>query len=65
MQVEHTIRDKVSAAFAPSHIELLNESHMHSVPANSETHFKLVLVSEHFRGVRKDARHQQVYACVA
>lgn len=38
---------------------------MHSVPANSETHFKLVLVSEHFRGVRKVARHQQVYACVA
>lgn len=65
MSVEHSIREKVTRAFAPSHLELVNESHMHSVPANSETHFKLVVVSEAFRGVRKVARHQKVYACVA
>ena len=33
-----------------------------SVPANSETHFKVVIVSEAFDGRRKVARHQQVYA---
>ena len=30
------------------HLELSNESYMHAVPKNSETHFKLVLVSEAF-----------------
>ena len=25
-------------------IEVVNESHMHNVPKNSETHFKLILV---------------------
>lgn len=38
---------------------------MHSVPANSETHFKLVLVSSDFEGKRKVARHQAVYAEVS
>ena len=47
-----------------AHSELVNESHMHSVPPNSETHFKLVLVSEDFEGLPKVRRHQQVYKVV-
>jgi BolA protein len=35
------------------------------VPPNSETHFKVILVSEAFDGKRKVARHQQVYAALA
>jgi BolA protein len=31
------------------------------VPVNSETHFKVVLVSASFDKVRKVARHQEVY----
>lgn len=42
-------------------MELLNESHMHSVPPNSETHFKLTLASTDFSGLGKVARHQRVY----
>ena len=38
---------------------------MHSVPENSETHFRVVLVSPAFDGKRKVARHQAVYAAVA
>ena len=41
---------------------MLNESHRHSVPADSETHFKVVLVSAAFEGRRSVQRHQQVYA---
>ena len=50
--------------FAPEHIELVNESFMHSVPAGSESHFKLVLVSTQFEGLRAVARHQRVYAAL-
>jgi BolA protein len=47
------------------HLEVSNESHMHAVPKNSETHFKLVLVSEVFVKQRPVKRHQMVYALLA
>lgn len=37
---------------------------MHNVPANAETHFKVVVVSSAFDGCRKVARHQRVYGLV-
>lgn len=49
------------AALEPSFIRVENESHMHSVPANSETHFKVTLVSSVFAGLRAVPRHQKVY----
>lgn len=48
----------------PLRIELVNESHGHNVAANSETHFKLTLVSERFQGLRAVQRHQLVYGLV-
>lgn len=35
------IREKLQAAFSPDHLDVLNESYMHSVPKGSETHFKV------------------------
>lgn len=43
-----------------NYLEVINESHMHSVPENSETHFKLVLVSEVFRDLSRVARQRLV-----
>ncbi|WP_019529941.1 BolA family protein [Dasania marina] len=65
MSVENTLREKLNQQFKPSHLEVHNESHMHSVPANSETHFKVVVVAEAFAGQRAIARHQQIYALLA
>lgn len=48
-------------ALAPSHLELINESHMHSVPPGSESHFKAVVVSAEFAGLNAVKRHQTVY----
>ena len=56
---------KIEANYCPVHLELVNESHTHNVPENSETHFKLVLVSEHFKGLRPVQRHQAVYKTLA
>jgi BolA protein len=64
MKIQHEIETIISKAFAPQHIDLVNESYMHSVPAGSESHFKLVLVSEQFSGMRSVARHQKVYAAL-
>ena len=46
-------------AFSPSHLEVLDESHMHS--RGLETHYKAVIVSEAFAGRRAVQRHQAVY----
>ena len=48
-------------ALQPSHLELINESYMHSVPPGSESHFKAVIVSEDFAGLNAVKRHQAVY----
>lgn len=65
MTVQQQIEDKLSGAFTPALLDVANESHMHSVPPNSETHFRVVLVSESFDNKRKVARHQAVYAALA
>ncbi len=58
--VETQIIEKLSV-LNPSHLEVVNESHMHSVPVNSETHFKVVIVSSEFESMRAVKRHQSVY----
>jgi BolA protein len=64
MTVQHDIEQQLTRQFVPQFLEVVNESNQHNVPANSETHFKVVLVSECFEGQRKVARHQQVYAAL-
>ena len=58
--IESSIRTKLTNAFSPVHLEIMNESHMHNVPANSETHFKVVVISTHFDAVKLLKRHQAV-----
>ena len=65
MTVQEQIQQQLEQQFTPEFIDVANESHQHSVPANSETHFRVVLVSSAFDGKRKVARHQQVYAALA
>jgi len=52
------IRD-VLQALSPAHLEVLDESHMHS--RGLETHYKAVIVGEAFTGKRAVQRHQLVY----
>jgi BolA protein len=61
MQIQTSIETKLQDAFSPAHLQVVNESHMHSVPENSETHFKVVIATDAFEGVRKVARHQKIY----
>ena len=65
MKIQQSIENKVTAGFSPFLLLVENESHMHSVPANSETHFKLTLVSDEFCDKRKIVRHQAVYGVLA
>ena len=58
MSMQQQIRDKISNAIACKHLNVINESHMHS--AGTESHFKVIVVSEDFSGMRLLQRHRQV-----
>lgn len=64
MSLQGQIEQKINQAFKVQYLQLDNESHMHS-GSNSESHFKLVLVTEDFDGVSKVKRHQAVYKVLA
>jgi len=66
--VAETITNKLTEAFGPLHLEVRNESHMHNVPANSETHFKVIIASAEFDTEKCKtplARHRAVNAVLA
>lgn len=63
--VQRAIHDKLSAAFQPDSLEVVNESYMHSVPPGSETHFKVVVVSDEFSEQTPVARHRAVNRALA
>ncbi len=54
------ISTKLVAALNPHFIEIINESHRHNVPAGSETHFKVVVVSSLFENKSLVERHRSV-----
>ena len=65
MTMQETIERKIESGFAPAHLEVINESHMHNVPPGSESHFKLVIVSDRFSGEARVKRHQAVNQTLA
>jgi BolA protein len=65
MSVQQTITDKLRDALAPDYLDVLNESHMHNVPAGSESHFKVVAVAECFEGKPLIQRHRLINAALA
>lgn len=65
MTIQSIIESKIREALEVTHLEVINESHMHSVPPGSESHFKLVIVTDDFKGKKAVVRHQIVYAILA
>ncbi|MGS2716968.1 BolA family protein [Eionea flava] len=63
--VQAIIEEKLKAAFSPEVFELHNESYMHNVPEGSESHFKAIIVSDLFAGLRPVQRQQKVYKVLA
>jgi BolA protein len=54
------IEQTLTEALSPMHLEVIDESHMHSVPAGAESHFKVLVVSERFAGEKLLGRHRAV-----
>ena len=69
MSVEATIREKLLQAFAPTRLEVVNESHLHAghrtSPGTGESHFRVLIVSAAFTGASRITRHRSVNATLA
>ena len=65
MKVQTAITDKLRESLSPLHLEVDNESSKHSVPPGSETHFRVVVVSDAFEGLGRVDRHRKVNALLA
>ncbi|MFT2112589.1 BolA/IbaG family iron-sulfur metabolism protein [Marinomonas sp. 2405UD68-3] len=59
--IKNEILAVLDRCFDCEYILLENESYKHNVPEGSESHFKLVLVSNDFEGKRLVQRHQAIY----
>lgn len=62
MSLEQQLTERLQQ-LSPSHLEVVNESSGHGgYFPGKESHFKTVIVSEAFAGLRLVQRHQKVYA---
>jgi BolA protein len=64
---EQRLRQRLEARFAPLQLDIKDESHLHAGHAGAaggQSHFRIRIVAEAFRGVSAVARHRLVYAAV-
>jgi len=62
--LEQAIRNKLEEATGAEVIEVLNESRMHNVPPEAETHFRVVVVSNRFEGTNRLQRHRVIHGAL-
>lgn len=71
MSIAARIRAKLTEAFHPAQLELLDESAHHAGHAGmqglaaQETHFRLTIVAEAFRGTSRVQRQREIYRLLA
>ena len=69
MSVERDIRKKLTEAFAPVALEVVNDSHRHAghagSPGTGESHFTIKVVSAAFAGKSRLERHRMVNQALA
>lgn len=59
------IQSKLEQSFTLHELQIINESYKHNVPEGAESHFKVLIVSDDFTGLRKIQRQQKVYQILA
>ena len=69
MTTKDTITKKLSEAFSPENLDVVDESHLHEGHAghrpNGETHFRVYIVSKAFEGKSRIDRHRMINSVLA
>ena len=58
--MQQRIYERLKSSFAPVFLTVENESHTHNVPRGSESHFRVVIVTDAFVSQRLIKRHKAV-----
>ena len=61
------IEKELRSAFSPSHLEIIDESHLHAGHAGARDgkgHFKVVIIADDFSGKSMIKRHRLVYGAL-
>ena len=68
MCLEAEIRSRLQESFAPSVLNVINESHQHAGHAgddgSGESHWHVVIASDAFKDLSRLARHRAVHAAL-
>jgi BolA protein len=69
MRTQDLITEKLSKALAPESLSVVDESHLHAGHAGhrpgGETHYRVYIVSEAFRGKSRLDRHRMINATLS
>jgi BolA protein len=69
MTTQQTITNKLREAFLPESLEVRDESHLHEGHAGhrpgGETHFRVYIVSQAFKGKSRIERHRMINAMLS
>jgi BolA protein len=77
MSIKASMETKLTAAYAPEQLEVINESHLHAghhhedsghhvmYDGTGETHFRVRIVSNIFEGMSRIDRHRSINALLA
>jgi BolA protein len=69
MPMRDVITQKLTMAFAPESLEVVDESHRHEGHAGhrpgGETHFRVYIVADAFKGKSRVDRHRMINAALA
>jgi BolA protein len=67
--VKHAITNKLREAFTPESLDVIDESHLHEGHSGhrpgGETHFRVNIVSEAFKGKSRIDRHRMINTTLA
>ena len=61
MKIQKALEDKLKAELSPLVLKVINESPDHNTPEGSESHFRVLIVSDRFQGLSSLKRHQLVH----
>ena len=68
-RVAQAIRDKLTVAFQPERLEVVDDSARHKghhgAPDGGESHFNVVIVADAFKGRSRIQRQRDVYAALS
>ncbi len=68
MKLKDEIHARLQESFTPTHLDVINESHLHAGHAgddgSGESHWRVVIVADAFADLSRLARHRAVHAAL-